>query len=200
MNIFFTSLDPKEAAEALDDKRLNKMILETAQLLSNATRHKIDEQPTWHDTLAEVGLAADAGLLYKKTHWNHPSSVWARTSPKHYAWLVQHFSCLANEKRLRDVQKGKPVDTWHLSYSKLYELFRFMAGPVNPTISEVDITKAVAVDADLKERYGPVLAYRYHMARKWLADDNPVWGHRHAPVWFIVMTNQAIDAFDRQDS
>ena len=61
MNIFITSFDSKEAASHLDDLRLNKMILETAQLLSSAYRH----------------LFGDNELLYKDTHFNHPCAIWA---------------------------------------------------------------------------------------------------------------------------
>ena len=62
MNIFITSFNSKEAASHLDDLRLNKMILETAQLLSSAYRN----------------LFGDDDLLYKDTHFNHPCAIWTR--------------------------------------------------------------------------------------------------------------------------
>ena len=64
MNIFVISQNPDECAQALDDLRLNKMILETAQLLSTAIR--------FH--------GYTGNLAYKATHINHPCSIWARTS------------------------------------------------------------------------------------------------------------------------
>lgn len=86
MNIFLTSFNPKEAASHLDDLRLNKMILETAQLLSSAYRH----------------LFGDDELLYKDTHLNHPCSIWARKNIDSYSWLVEYFDALAKEKIKRD--------------------------------------------------------------------------------------------------
>lgn len=73
MNIFATSPDPVESAMALDDRRLVKMILETAQLLSSAVLHK----------------RAIKGL-YKPTHKNHPCGIWARKSRQNFEWLVAH--------------------------------------------------------------------------------------------------------------
>jgi len=62
MNIFVVSPDTMECAKALDDLRLNKMIIETAQLLSTAMRV---QGYTGND-------------IYKSTHVNHPCAVWAR--------------------------------------------------------------------------------------------------------------------------
>jgi hypothetical protein len=190
MNIFFTSLDPREAALALDNKRLNKMILETAQLLSNATRQ-------YGSNLSQEAMVAHGfDKLYKQTHNNHPSSVWAREAPQNYLWLVSHFYHLAQEKYARDMQTKPATATLHLSYQKLYPLFAMcthnlahmhaIVGAV--TLTEADIAKAIAVDQDLKH-LPPVEAYRKHMARKWLGDTNPSWGHRQPPQWYTDLTN-----------
>jgi len=96
MNIFFTSPCPVESAKFLDTKRVNKMILESAQLLSTALR--------------ENGYEGD---IYKSTHRNHPSTVWARQSRDNYIWLLRHFEALAKEYHAR---RGK----WHKSYITLY--------------------------------------------------------------------------------
>ena len=55
MNIFILSEDPVDAAVAQLDKHIVKMPLETAQMLCAAY---------------PVGVAP-----YKKTHYNHPSTV-----------------------------------------------------------------------------------------------------------------------------
>ncbi|MEK9955017.1 MAG: hypothetical protein VW577_06375, partial [Pelagibacteraceae bacterium] len=62
------------------------MILEYAQLLSTA-HHVLD------------GEDAPEGI-YKKTHVNHPSAVWARQNRDNYLWLyVLFIECLAEYKR-----------------------------------------------------------------------------------------------------
>jgi len=73
MNIFYLSNDPKECAQQHLDKHVVKMILETAQLLSNA-HHMLDG-----DQVIKP--------IYKLTHKNHPSAIWVRASKEHYQWL-----------------------------------------------------------------------------------------------------------------
>jgi hypothetical protein len=83
VNIFVTDEDPRVSAQALDDKRVIKMILESAQMLSTAMNVRGGKGP------------------YKTTHVNHPCSVWARTSRDNYVWLLMHFSALCDEYSLR---------------------------------------------------------------------------------------------------
>ena len=64
-----------------------KMILETAQLLSTA-HHILD------------GADAPSGL-YKMTHKNHPSAVWAREANSNYEWLYMHYLALLDEYTFR---------------------------------------------------------------------------------------------------
>lgn len=73
MNIFFLSLNPKEAARLHCDKHVVKMILETAQLLYSA-----------HWLLNPENLHEKA---YKLAHKNHPCSKWVRESVSNYMWL-----------------------------------------------------------------------------------------------------------------
>lgn len=82
MNIFYIHEDPTMCAKAMSDKHVVKMILESAQLLSTA--HHVLDSPL-------------ASLLYKKTHVNHPSNIWARQSDKHYQWLYEHFIALCEQ-------------------------------------------------------------------------------------------------------
>lgn len=82
MNIFFTSVCPKESAQNLCQRHIIKMILESAQMLSTAHR--------------ECGTSVPLTLLYKSTHKNHPSSVWVRKSVHHYFWLYSHFCSLCD--------------------------------------------------------------------------------------------------------
>lgn len=85
MNIFVTSNDPVKCAEYLDSVRVNKMILESLQLLSTALH-----QTGWGDAAP-----------YRQTHVNHPCAIWARTSRQNYEWLVKHTEALLNEYFLR---------------------------------------------------------------------------------------------------
>lgn len=85
MNIFFLDRDPVAAASYHCDKHVVKMIVETAQLLSTALRLN----------------GVDHDGLYKKTHYNHPSAVWVRSSRKHYDWTLELFEALCTEYTMR---------------------------------------------------------------------------------------------------
>jgi len=87
MNIFYLDSDPIVAAQFLANSHCVKMILETAQLLSTA-HHVLD------------GENAPEGL-YKSTHKNHPSAVWARSSDANYEWLYLHYLALLDEYTFR---------------------------------------------------------------------------------------------------
>lgn len=80
MNIFVTSKDPFESAKYLDDRRVNKMILESVQILSTALILKGIDAPV------------------RMSHVNHPCSVWCRSTRENYLWLCDHLEGLLNEK------------------------------------------------------------------------------------------------------
>lgn len=71
MNIFYLDPSAEKAAQYHCDKHVGKMIIESCQML--ATAHHL------HGNGDNVS--------YKPTHANHPSSIWARASVKHYMWL-----------------------------------------------------------------------------------------------------------------
>lgn len=79
MNLFVTSPDPVECALALDSRRLVKAVLETAQLLSTASRRG----------------------PYRPTHRNHPITRWVCARDRNYNWTRRHFEALCSEFTFR---------------------------------------------------------------------------------------------------
>ena len=79
MNIFVLDKDPVKAAKMHCDKHVIKMILETAQMLCSA----YEDAP------------------YKRTHVNHPCSIWARKSKSNYLWLIKLGMALHDEYQFR---------------------------------------------------------------------------------------------------
>ena len=75
MNIFYVELEPDAAARSLCDKHVVKMPLESAQML----------------------CAPFATAPYKRVHYNHPCTVWARESKANYEWLLDHAFALLQE-------------------------------------------------------------------------------------------------------
>lgn len=96
MNIFYVDSDPKICATWLDDKRLCKMIVETAQLLSTAI-------------LYYGGIAP-----YKSIFPKHPCTLWVKKNKNHAEWLIEYYGALLKEYRKR-FEKQYPTD-----YSKIF--------------------------------------------------------------------------------
>jgi len=94
MNIFYLHHIAPIAAEYHCDKHVGKMIIETAQLLAAA--HHL------HGNGDKVS--------YKLTHQNHPSSIWARSSPAHYKWLATLGQYLGYEFYRRYGKRHKSAD------------------------------------------------------------------------------------------
>jgi len=86
VNIFLTDPDPLQCAINLDDKRVNKMLLETAQLLSSAIN---------------IRTGSVQRGLYRNTHVNHPCAVWTRSSRRAFMWMLVHGFSLADEYAYR---------------------------------------------------------------------------------------------------
>ena len=63
--------DPIESARMLCNIHVCKMLIESVQLLSSQFDVK-DRAP------------------YKRTHYNHPCSIWVRTCQENYDWLIEH--------------------------------------------------------------------------------------------------------------
>lgn len=83
MNIFILDLDIKKCAQAHCDQHVNKMILESAQILCTALNKK--------------GLTTP----YKSTHANHPCVTWVERSYDNFEWLAQLAYALNAEARWR---------------------------------------------------------------------------------------------------
>ena len=102
MNIFVLSHCPDESAKWMCDKHVVKMILESVQMLYCAWHVSLEEEAT---RLGQKEKKGEKVWVHnppcKKTHVNHPCSVWVRTSPVHYTWLWEHVVSLCKEYTIR---------------------------------------------------------------------------------------------------
>ena len=79
MNIFAVDHNPVEAARALHDQHVVKMVLETAQILCT------------------VAHSCGVAVKYKPTHARHPCTLWASETAANASWLYLHGLALAEE-------------------------------------------------------------------------------------------------------
>lgn len=157
MNIFALHNDPQACAEMHNDKHVVKMILEYAQIL--CTTHRL--------------LDGDQDGLYKATHKNHPSTIWARESISNYKWLHELWVCLSKEYTHR---YGKT----HLSYTKLKDILKNT--PQN--LQEGPLTSVSQAMPEEYKNDNHVKAYRsYYIGEKQSLAN---WTKREMPLWYLI--------------
>ena len=163
MNIFYLDKDPIIAAQMSCDKHVVKMILESAQMLS--TTHRVLDGDEYAD---KVGL-------YKLAHKNHPSTIWVRSSSKHYKWLYDHMIALMEEYTYR---YGK-----HHATERLIEPLRIEPWLI-PNNGFVDPPQCMP---EILKGKDTVLAYQtYYILEK---SGFAKWTKREIPAWFMGGTN-----------
>ena len=93
MNIFVVDEDPTIAAKSLCDKHINKMAVESVQMLVSALRRH-------GATDMDVPTTAK-GTPHRGGYANHPSTRWAGDSSGNFEWLVLHAIALCDEFTFR---------------------------------------------------------------------------------------------------
>lgn len=160
MNIFYLDHNPQRCARMHCDKHVVKMILEYAQLLCTAHH--------------EAGSATED--MYRATHRNHPSAVWARSGRYNYIWLYTLFCELLDEYRHR---YGRVHAT-----SRLRESLASI--PPNCLFTQPRTEVPQCMPDKFKVDNDPVTAYRnYYVGDKaYMAK----WTKRNTPIWFSIGT------------
>lgn len=157
MNIFYLSTDTRICAQYHTNKHLVKMITESAQILCTVKRVL--------DTDCEF-----TNILYKVTHKNHPSTLWAMSSKKNYLWLYSLFRQLCVEYTFR----YKKI---HACETKLLQILK--SPPKN--IPETKFTQPTLAMPDQYKDANAVRAYRnYYIGAK---SHLFMWKKRPAPYW-----------------
>jgi hypothetical protein len=154
MNIFVVSEDQKKCAMALDDLRLRKMVLESAQMLCTAI-------------IQHGGFSP-----YKAAHPKHPCTIWTAHSRENFEWHLRLLQTLHDEYIFRF---EKP----HKSYLDCFQLLRRQVEllPSNGMTAFVNATPR-------KNIPDVFLAYRLTLSDKWNNDKKePTWKNRQKPEW-----------------
>lgn len=164
LNVFVVSRYPELCAQALDDKRLNKMVLETTQLICTVLNK------TYHSRVAP----------YESVHHNHPITLWAEGLPASLPWLYELGICYGNEIIYRHGRK-------HASHLVLEGMtFKW------PWLTKYRILQEDQFHNGARHRgrgldftHLPVRkAYREYLNARWPDDKRkPVWTRRSPPSW-----------------
>jgi hypothetical protein len=152
MNIFILDIDPKKCAQYHCDKHCVKMILETTQLLNNAIiKYDLTYIP-----------------VYKKTHINHPASIWAAETRANFDWLVKLGIALCEEYTFR--------------YGKRHKCQSIIEGFCSSKIPAGDMTSFKLCMPSQYHTSDAVESYRlYYKNEKYKFAK---WKKREAPSWW----------------
>lgn len=161
MNIFVLDRDIENAVQFQVKMHCTKMPLETAQLLS--TCHRIFE-------------SRYAEKAYRKTHENHPCSIWVRESRSNYDWLYDFWCKQFEEFRYRRNKSH--------SSEKLLDVLKY-----NPVKLDRGLTPFALCMPDKYKVECPIESYRifYNNEKRHLFD----WeGKRPVPDWVYDYTEK----------
>lgn len=163
MNIFILDEDPVQAAKDHCDKHVVKMILESGQMLCAA--HDPSKAP------------------WKRTHYNHPCTVWARSSKENYKWLaiLGLELCAEYTRRYGRRHKSEDVLIW-------------CAENIPENLPDVPRTPfAIAIKDPKYHRSSAVESYRaYYIGEKIRFAK---WNYSKKPEWWIKF----VDASEQVD-
>lgn len=155
MNIFFTSPDPVECAQALDDKRLVKMPVESVQMLSSA-------------------IARHGGTPVYRVAWTkHPCTIWSGDSRENFEWHLEHLKAMNDEFIIR---YGKDHGSFIAGFASLKAQGHLLPVLGIKRFPNCSLYKNIA---DVHE------AYRLGFHDKWKNDKRPPrWTNRNPPGWW----------------
>jgi hypothetical protein len=168
MNVFATHTDPFQAAAALDDKRVIKMLVESAQLLCTELHRQGIDTP------------------YRPTHAGHPCSVWLRDHPRAQQWLLAHaygLSAIYTAAYGR-VHATLPVLDW---CSDLIGKYR------RPPTWWANCAQRTDLGVSFTHLDDVQLAYRHYLTERWALDTRvPTWHGRNLPDWLLTLDKENI--------
>ena len=166
MNIFATNKRISLAAKDLDDRRRNKMIIETCQMLCTA--------------MNESGLTSP----YKSTHSNHPCTKWVKADVRNFAVLTNYLELLHDGYR---THTGRT----HASYDKCMGYFTDVVDanvPPHIMYNNCNLFENVPNCSLYKDISDVYEAYRLTMYHKWTRLDKtpPKWNGstENKPTWY----------------
>lgn len=198
MNIFALDKNPKIAAIYHCDQHLNKMILESCQMLMTPywlnlnlnSRKEIKANPNiWMsefasfprrkqiiDDLSLTGVSS-IGDPYGIGYKNHPCTKWVMESKQNWLWLLELAYALIEEKKFR-TNKGHSCEL-------ILDWFS-IKHPILPEKNLTDFFQAFPVEY---KELDPVEGYKncYHFTpyyKGWF----PTWTKRQEPIWYTRIT------------
>ena len=168
MNIFVLDKDPIIAAKYMDDVRLPKMCVESAQMMASALRR--------HGATDKQMPLTKAGKPYKGGYTHHPCTIFAGDTRDNFMWLADHALALCSEYAKR-FGKTHACEEPIRYMSKLGELGWIPKGELTPF--------AQAMPDEYKDD-DAVKAYRSYYKSKQNSKGGVRYVRTDVPTWWEV--------------
>ena len=176
LNIFFLNINPEICAQEHVDKHVVKMTLEYGQLMSTAHR-VLDGTPYYGKTVnnrrIQRYLLPDERehIIWKASHFKHPSGIWVRQSLTHYMWLYDLWLEMLKEYTFR--------------YQKIHSAERMKQHFINPPVNIPRLGWLSNPPPAMPDKYkanDSITSYHnyYRDGKTLLA----TWKNRNKPEWF----------------
>ena len=175
MNAFLVGADdqgrpcPYESPRQTDDQRINKMFLETCQVLNTAL--------ILNDAPEEVLLRTKAGKPYRLAHPHHPLCKWAAESQGNWLWLFQMGTEYAREIRRRYGRTHSCEKTLRDLPQHAHQYIP--AGGLTPWV--------LCMPEEFQDHTDPVGSYR----RFYMTKPNVRWVRTSPPSWWVDRGEEA---------
>ena len=93
MNCFILDTNPWKCATYIDDVRLPKMIVESAQMMASGLR----KAGLTDEDFIEYGILTKANRPYKGAYKHHPVTIWIGLNHSNYSWHRDMAISMLNE-------------------------------------------------------------------------------------------------------
>lgn len=168
MNIFVTSIWPAESAIVLPDKLVNKMTVESCQMLAMVASE-------WYHNYGPLHKKdGDPYNTIKGAHRNHPCVKWVAESVDNAYWLIKHGMNLCDEFQLR---YGKP----HGCYNTLLEAYYLF--PKGKITNVTPFVRAMPDEFKNNDRIDTPEAYKMYLKSKIWPASNYLRMPERRPDW-----------------
>jgi hypothetical protein len=174
MNIFYLDSDARAAAYKHCDQHVNKMILESAQMMCTVL----------HDLYPYGSPFKD---LYRPTHSKHPCTLWLADNLDNCAWLYEMVYHLNKERTYRFGSSET-----HKSFNVAKHAFKELIN-VSSRFKETGLPVALAMPDECKTD-SPVESYhKYYIFKneQWKKEKRPMkyYGEKINPSSFLTFTS-----------
>jgi len=171
MNIFVLDENPVTAAQYLDDVRVPKMCVESAQMMASALRR--------HGATDEQMPLTKAGKPYKGGYKHHPCTVWAGDSWTNLNWLASHAMALCVEFENR-------FEKEHACFGPICQMTNLIASMYKSIPNDARLTPFAQAMPDEYKDDDAVKAYRSYYKSKQYSKGGVRYVRTDVPTWWEV--------------